>query len=372
MASDRDGANWRKPVDFKQINKRLAVYAKRYYGGQFAAPLPKELGQNPSSILTSDGFIGIQKHLPKGSSRKDFTGRKYSIAPHSSVITHIAREADAPMPEWLPRYNYVYSYVEDFEFSEQLLNAGFLIKAYRVSATSEIVACWCHAGEPVLGVSMADQRTFTKVDLPVPEDCFSDELEEIDCWHDDFPYYSDGTWSAVSLRGYKRDDPMWGVKPSEMPKKWREEHPNELDLKCELTVLSDKTPRIRAWVESISKQGEVERVRLFRMTAKEDKNGILKRHSDIQDRDVGTKNGMLARLHVPLKTHEDIKMTVWGLDGRQRSAHLAAGGVYYLDTRKPHSVANQSPVDRVHLVVDLIVNDSVRELICDSKEVEQT
>lgn len=359
-------------MDFKQVNKQLSAYAKKYYGGQFAAPLPKELEKNPSSILVEDGFIAIQKHLPRGSVRKDFTGRQYRIAEHSSVITHVARDAGVPLPEWFSRYNYVYSYVEDFEFSEQLLEAGFEVKAYRVSATSEIVACWCHAGEPTVKVSEADSKTFTKVDLAVPADCFAGELEKIDCWHDDFPYYSDGTWSAVSLRGYKKDDPMWGVKPSEMPKKWRDEHPDDLKLKCEWTVLSEKTPKIKSWVNDIARNGQVERVRLFRMTAKDDLNGVLKRHSDIQDRDVGTKNGMLARLHVPLRTHEDIKMTVWDLTGKSRTAHLAAGGVYYLDTRKPHSVANQSPVDRIHLVVDLIVNDSVRKWICNSEEVEQS
>lgn len=356
-------------MDAKQVNKFIAQYAKRYYGGQFAAPLPKELQADPKSVLNADGFVAIRKSLPRGSSRKDFTGRAYRLPAGANILTHVARETGASLPRWVNHYNYIYTYVEDCELSGQLNRAGWAIKAYRVSATSEIMACWCRAEEPPLPIDPADLRTFTKLCLPVPVASFESELSAVDCWHDDFPYYSDGTWSAVSLRGYKQDDPRWGVKPSEMPQKWRDEHPNDLNLKCDWTVLSHRTPLIQAWVEKVVGNGKLERVRLFRMTARKDKNGRLGRHSDIQDQDVGTRDGMLARLHIPIRTHPDIKMTVWDLNGNERSAHLAAGGVYYLDTRKPHSVQNRSNVDRVHLVVDLVVNPNVRDQLIKSREV---
>ena len=356
-------------MDAKQVNKFISQYAKRYQGGQFAAPLPKELEANPGSVVEAEGFVAIRKTLPRGSSRRDFTGRAYKMPPGASVLTHVAREPGAPLPRWVGHYNYLYTYVEDRELSDQLRQAGWKVKAYRVSATSEIVACWCRSEEPPLPISVADLRTFTSLPIHVPVAAFEAELAAVDCWHDDFPYYSDGTWSAVSLRGYKPDDPRWGVKPSEMPQKWRDEHPDDLNLKCGWTVLSYRTPRIKAWVEEMVGGGEVERVRLFRMTARKDKNGQLGRHSDIQDQDVGTRDGMLARLHIPIRTHPDIKMTVWDLDGNERSAHLAAGGVYYLDTRKPHSVQNKSDVDRVHLVVDLVINPEVRVHLMESQEV---
>jgi hypothetical protein len=356
-------------VDAKQVNKFIAQYAKGYQGGQFAAPLPKELEANPGAVLEAEGFVAIRKTLPRGSSRKDFTGRAYKLPPGASVLTHVAREPGAALPRWVGHYNYVYTYVEDGELSDQMRQAGWKVKAYRVSATSEIMACWCRAEEPPLPISVADLRTFTRLNIPVPVAAFEAELASVDCWHDDFPYYSDGTWSAVSIRGYKQDDPRWGVKPSEMPQKWRDEHPDDLNLKCDWTVLASRTPKIRQWVEQTVGGGEVERVRLFRMTARKDKDGKLGRHSDIQDQDVGTRDGMLARLHIPIRTHPDIKMTVWDLDGNERSAHLAAGGVYYLDTRKPHSVQNKSDVDRVHLVVDLVVTPEVRVRLMESEEV---
>lgn len=356
-------------MDAKQINKFIAQYAKQYQGGQFAAPLPKELAANPGCVVTSGGFVAIRKSLPRGSSRKDFTGRPYSLAPGANVLTHVARRAGVPLPAWVSHYNYVFAYVEDKELSMQLRQAGWKPKAYRVSATSEIIACWCRNDEPALPITAADQRTFTSIDLRVPVAEFEAELAAVDCWHDDFPYYSDGTWSAVSIRGYKRLDPRWGVKPSEMPQKWRDEHPNDLKLICDWTVLADRTPRIRKWVESIGAWGKLERVRLFRMAAHKDRHGKLGRHSDIQDHAVGTRDGMLVRFHVPIRTHRDIKMTVWDLEGKERSAHLAAGGVYYLDTRKPHSVQNNSPVDRVHLVVDAVVNPAIRSQIEKSQEV---
>jgi len=113
----------------------------------------------------------------------------------------------------------------------------------------------------------------------------------------------------------------------------------------------------------------LERVRLFRMDARPGKGGHLGKHSDIADKSAGTRDGQLARFHVPLITHPKIRMTCWNLSGRPIKAHLAPGGIYYLDTRKPHAVENMSPVNRVHLVVDVVVTPEVRERIATAREV---
>jgi len=352
----------------KDFNKFIAHYAKAYQGGQFSAPLPSELLANPGSVVRGKGVVAIQKHLPKGSTRKDFTGRPYSLFGGSTVLTHLARSPGAALPAWIKNYSYLYTYVEDLELSKQLQESGWVVKAYRVSATSEILGCWCKADEPRIPIALADTRTFTQLSIQAPVKDFIQELKAVDCWHDDFPYYSDGTWSAVSLRGYKADDPRWGVKPSEMPPKWLAEHPEAKDLTCGWTVLSKQTPSIKAWVESVPGWTSLERVRLFKMAQHKTLDGKLGRHSDIQDKAVGTKNGCLARFHVPLITHPNITMTAWGLNGIPTTAHLAAGGVYYLDTRKPHAVNNQAPIDRVHLVVDVVVNAEVRHQIENSLE----
>ena len=42
--------------------------------------------------------------------------------------------------------------------------------------------------------------------------------------------------------------------------------------------------------------------------------------------------------------------------------NLKTGHYYYLDVTKPHSVSNNSNIDRYHLVVDCFVNDALKTL----------
>ena len=198
------------------------------------------------------------------------------------------------------------------------------------------------------------------------------EVARITEWYDDFPYYSDGTWSAVSLRGFRPDDPQVGVKPSEMSKSWWAEHPEAAYWgDCDWTVLADRMPATRELVESVSWWGNVERVRLLRMAGRTDgKPGVLGRHSDITDRFAGVADGMIARFHLPVLTKSDVTMTAWGIDGLPRTAHLAPDALWYLDARKPHSVTNASGVDRVHRVVDVISDSVTRGMIRSGMEVQ--
>lgn len=80
------------------------------------------------------------------------------------------------------------------------------------------------------------------------------------------------------------------------------------------------------------------------------------------DEDFGLLDGDKARLHFPLVSHPKAHMSLWERDG-EIDQHLEPGWVYYFDPRKPHSIANPSPVDRIHLVVDVTVTDQVRDLV---------
>jgi hypothetical protein len=171
---------------------------------------------------------------------------------------------------------------------------------------------------------------------------------------------SDGSWSAVSLRGFRRDDPTWGIKPSEMPRTWKADNPEALTYPCEWTVLADECPTMREVVESVSWWNGLERVRLLQMAGRGGKGGTLSRHTDITDREGGTRDGQIVRFHIPLVTHPDIKMHSWDLDGIHRATHLPPWSMWYLDARKPHAVTNPTGVDRVHLVVDVVADPDVR------------
>ncbi len=65
----------------------------------------------------------------------------------------------------------------------------------------------------------------------------------------------------------------------------------------------------------------------------------------------------LLRLHIPIITHADV---VFVIDGQRMSWN--PGELWYGDFAKVHSVKNNSPVVRVHMVIDVQINDFVLSL----------
>ena len=63
------------------------------------------------------------------------------------------------------------------------------------------------------------------------------------------------------------------------------------------------------------------------------------------------------RLHVPIVTHPDVNFQV---DGERFT--LEEGHLYELNNTKRHSVRNESSLDRVHLLVDMLPNDEAEVL----------
>ena len=64
------------------------------------------------------------------------------------------------------------------------------------------------------------------------------------------------------------------------------------------------------------------------------------------------------RIHVPILTSPDVEFV---LDGRR--VELRAGETWYLNLNLTHSVANKSPVTRIHLVIDCVINDWLTSLM---------
>lgn len=85
-------------------------------------------------------------------------------------------------------------------------------------------------------------------------------------------------------------------------------------------------------------------VRLMRLAA----GSRIKEH---RDHDLAIENG-LARLHVPVVTNEDVDFRLNGT-----RVVLNPGECWYLRLSDPHSVVNEGAADRVHLVLDVQVND---------------
>ena len=91
-------------------------------------------------------------------------------------------------------------------------------------------------------------------------------------------------------------------------------------------------------------------------------NSGIGKHSDRIDKDFGLEDGNIVRFHVPIRTNDQVEFCLW--EGKEKSVnYLEEGHYYYVDVRAPHAVINNSDVDRIHLVIDVYVNDEIRKLL---------
>ena len=90
------------------------------------------------------------------------------------------------------------------------------------------------------------------------------------------------------------------------------------------------------------------RVRLLRLES----GANIKEHVDRIDKD-----SSWTRIHIPIITHEDVLFIVNG-----ERVQMLPGESWYLETALPHKLENNSPVYRVHLVVDCKINDFINDL----------
>lgn len=91
---------------------------------------------------------------------------------------------------------------------------------------------------------------------------------------------------------------------------------------------------------------EVRSARLMRLTP----GSVIKEHAD-HGLDVAAG---AARVHIPITTNPEVDFRLNG-----SRVLMAPGSVWCLRLSDPHSVANRGVTDRVHLVLDLGVNDWV-------------
>ncbi|OEK03953.1 aspartyl beta-hydroxylase [Roseivirga sp. 4D4] len=92
-------------------------------------------------------------------------------------------------------------------------------------------------------------------------------------------------------------------------------------------------------------------VRLMKLTA----GSEIKEHRDydLDEEDV--------RLHIPIQTNEDVHFYV-----NQKEVLMAEGECWYLRLSDPHRVMNNSEQDRIHLVMDMKLNDWLTKTLSDS------
>lgn len=345
----------------------LGAYTRRYNAGAFAHPTAGELNRHPEMVRDSragrERAVVVHKTLTRDTQRTDFTGYPIVQEAGKTVATHVARTPGF-MPD-LHRFDYVQAYAEDRELCATLAAMGFGVLGSRVTSAAEIIHVWSADGR-TMRYRPQDAATVARVGKigdPTLLRGMIFEMRRVTGWDDDFPYYSDGGWSAVCIKGFWPDQPGKGVKPTEMPRQWKDSHPTDMKRTARWTTLAQKMPATREFLAGIPQFANTERIRLLKMTA----GSALGRHTDITDREGGTRDGMVTRFHIPLVTQPEVLLHTWDLDGLKRDHHLAEGQIHYLDARKPHAVTHAGDEDRVHLVVDVINDQSTRDWITNGK-----
>jgi len=164
--------------------------------------------------------------------------------------------------------------------------------------------------------------------------------------------YSKGDdWTAISLRGYG-PTPLDILKPNVLKSKVKTE-----------TVLQDTSLLEEDGFQVINDilakiPSTFERVRFMKIKA----NSGIGKHSDRIDKDFGIEDGNIIRIHVPIRTNDQVEFYLW--EGKEKLVnYLEEGHYYYVDVRAPHAVTKNSDVDRVHMVIDVYVNEEIRKLL---------
>lgn len=84
---------------------------------------------------------------------------------------------------------------------------------------------------------------------------------------------------------------------------------------------------------------------------------VIKPH---YDHDLAAEHGV-ARLHIPITTNPDVEFLLNGTP-----VTMAPGEVWYLRLMDTHSVVNRGTTDRVHLVIDAVVDDWLGDVLAAS------
>lgn len=161
------------------------------------------------------------------------------------------------------------------------------------------------------------------------------DLIQPDEWvpHFNTAYY-EGDWSGISLRSV-------GGKPTQL-------YPDPTAQgKFADTPTLERCPYLREVLHTF--KCDLDSVRLLRLSAR----SSIREHRDYN---LGYEDGEL-RLHVPIVTNPDVAFFLSG-----ERVPMQPGECWYLNLNLPHRVDNKSDIDRVHLVIDCLLNDWLRGL----------
>jgi quercetin dioxygenase-like cupin family protein len=154
-------------------------------------------------------------------------------------------------------------------------------------------------------------------------------------------YHYTGAWEVLPLRspGGKHDNPV----PDLMGEGGYAD-----------TLYMDQFPSVKKLTKSF--ECPVMSVRFLNLKA----GAVIKKHTDPQ---LAFEKGE-ARLHFPVFTNPDVEFY-----SEEERIYLNEGECWYLNANLPHRVSNNSPNDRIHLVIDCKVNEWLTNQIVSSSSI---
>jgi hypothetical protein len=345
--------------------------------GPYTLPFANTLTDANTVVSEFGGsaYAGVYRMSKRGLEIGDFTGARYKL-PVDAMLFDIfgwrgnVKQAVAAFTMHLDKYirpKVLRIFEEDHALKRALFEADWHYITSNVSPYAEVFGYYSQYEMPAVAPLSAAESWLLR---PVKKEPFITQaerkaiLKEADAlgveWADHYSNYNKNhTWSAYALRGYKRDDPTFIIKPSEMTAKWKKENGALAGLnRVYDTEAYEHFPTVRKVLARLP-GGMFDRIRLMRLTG----GGELLRHCDISDKDAGIANGKVARLHIPLVTSDDVEF--YGLTHRGRASVITMQErhLYYLDQRKPHWVVNyDKELERIHLVIDIYSSERLRRM----------
>jgi len=379
-----DAPAWALGFELSFLKEVAAIFKKEFKPhtyGAFGLPKERDIANalkerqlvwvRPDSEITAVAIFRISKSK---SLQTDFAQRKITVLKNDLQVKAIAGTTAGVhtlltklMAKSGPRPTWIEVHAENSQVQDVILKLGFSAVATKVSASSDIKTLYVknvNETQRVSGSLFESDIPALKLlgkgaDVETVQQCLKEINQFKPPWEQHYSSYNKRkSWTAVALQGFDPDDPQFIIKPEEMSKGWKLSNPKRLLAKCAPTSAATSLPTV--WKLANSIPGKLERVRLMRLQAN---NGELTRHADITDRNAGTANGRIARLHIPLQTGTGCIFSSWDLSGKKIMSHFPAGSLFYLDIRKPHAVKNTSQTTRIHLVIDVACNSETRALI---------
>lgn len=374
---------WQRGIEMDVLRAHAAVFKERHkplVHGAFGLIKERDIadaiaagGLAYKGTTAAPRAIALVHRLKAMGGVTDFAGRSMDIPTGDAKVSAFAAldaEAGAAVLQSLESRAPGRLWVEIFEEDDIARTAIEAVPALRyittrIAAGSEVKGIY--SNRPVLASALDPIETLS-LKVVQRDYAAADEraaiMVEIDAYAEWEQHYSSynkrQSWTAYALRGYDAEDPRFIVKPAEMAKGWKAEHPERMAARPEWTTACPKFPHLMRLVQRILGGRGADRVRLMKLAP----NGELSRHADITDHDAGLGDGRLARLHLPLRTSDAVVFHGWDKRGTHIETRFPEGALCYLDQRGPHRVENRDPaLQRVHLVVDVESDSQLRALI---------